>query len=87
MKTLTKTLLPSFTYQIQFQSGELERAFRSKDEIRSFLVAMFAGRDDKGNLAWDAYCGLIRDRVETLTPSRLLTERVRSNYMASKSTD
>lgn len=78
LETLTKTLLPSFTYQIQFQSGELERSFRTRDEIRSFLVAMFAGRDDEGNLAWDAYNGLLKDRIKYLSPSRLLTDKVRS---------
>lgn len=66
-------------YQLQFQSGDLESYFQSKDEIRSFLVAMFAGHDGEGNLAWDAYDGLMKDRIKALTPSRLLTDRVRSN--------
>lgn len=48
---------------------------------------MLAGRDAEGNFAWDAYDGLMKDRVETLTPSRLLIDRVRSSYITKTSTD
>ncbi|KAJ5620265.1 Epoxide hydrolase [Penicillium lagena] len=76
LEELSKTVLPNFAYQLQFKNGNLERVFRSRDGIRPFLVAMFGGRDNQGNLAWDAYSGLMIDKMAGLKPSGLLTDEV-----------
>ncbi|KAJ5832499.1 Epoxide hydrolase [Penicillium riverlandense] len=81
LEELSKTVLPNFTYQLQFKSGELERWFWSRDDIRSFLVAMYGGRDNQGSLAWDAYFGLMIDKVAGLKPSELLTDEEMDFYV------
>lgn len=73
---MVKHITPHFAYQLQFQSGELERVIRSKEEIKQFLLAMYGGRTDEGEVAWVADEGVNLDRVFRVRPSRLLNEEV-----------
>ncbi|KAL2011318.1 hypothetical protein VTN00DRAFT_4036 [Thermoascus crustaceus] len=72
LEELVRTRAPNFTYQLQFKSEELEKAIRSKDEIRQFLLALYGGRTGDGELGFDARKGVLLDRMMRLGPSRLL---------------
>ncbi|KAI1839040.1 hypothetical protein DTO027I6_7824 [Penicillium roqueforti] len=39
---------PHFAYQLQFKSEKVEKAIRSKAEIRQFLIALYGGRTQEG---------------------------------------
>ncbi|KAJ5290917.1 Epoxide hydrolase [Penicillium angulare] len=64
----------------QSQSGRIERVFQAESEIRSFLVAIYTGQDEDGDVAWDAFTGLSIDRVSGLKPSQLLSDEELSYY-------
>ncbi|BDD55317.1 hypothetical protein MAP00_000852 [Monascus purpureus] len=75
-----RTILPNFTYQLQFRSGEVEKSIRSKDDIRNFLSALYGGRTaDDGGYAFAAERGVeLGKKVGT---SRLLSEEELEYYV------
>ena len=73
---MVRNLTPHFAYQLQFKSGKVERAIRSKDEIRQFLIAIYGGRTQAGEVAFDANKGVLLDKIGHLKPSKLLSEEV-----------
>lgn len=54
----------------------MEKAIRSKDEIRQFLLALYGGRTEAGEFGFDAHKGVLLDKIGQLKPSRLLSEEV-----------
>ncbi|WEW61172.1 alpha/beta hydrolase family protein [Emydomyces testavorans] len=80
---LVATRLPFFGYQLQFMSGELEKAIQTKRDIRQFLIALYEGRTSKGEFGCDVRKGVLLDKLPALQPSRLLTEEVCSRCVWS----
>ncbi|OQD62143.1 hypothetical protein PENPOL_c013G06736 [Penicillium polonicum] len=74
IEDLVRSVTPHFAYQLQFKSGEVEKAIRSKDEIRQFLLALYGGRTEAGEFGFDAHKGVLLDKIGQLKPSRLLSE-------------
>ncbi|KAJ5405027.1 hypothetical protein N7465_006311 [Penicillium sp. CMV-2018d] len=74
IEDLVRNVTPHFAYQLQFKSGEVEKATRSKDEIRQFLLALYGGRTEAGEFGFDAHKGVLLDKIGQLKPSRLLSE-------------
>ncbi|KAF7521055.1 hypothetical protein PCG10_008625 [Penicillium crustosum] len=74
IEDLVRNVTPHFAYQLQLKSGEVEKAIQSKDEIRQFLLALYGGRTEAGELGFDAHKGLLFDKIGHLKPSRLLSE-------------
>ncbi|QQK42375.1 Epoxide hydrolase, putative [Penicillium digitatum] len=74
MEDLIRDVTPNFAYQLQFKSGEVEKVVRSKDEIRQFLLALYGGRTEAGESGFDAYKGVLLDKLGELKLSRLLSE-------------
>lgn len=72
LEDLVRTRAPHLAYQLQFKSGELEKAIRTKDEIRQFLVALYCGKTPDGELGFNARKGVLLDKMMRLRPSRLL---------------
>lgn len=54
----------------------MEKAVRSKDEIKGFLKAMYGGRTENGELGLDVKKGVALDKLSRLQRSRLLSEEV-----------
>ena len=77
---MVSTLTPHFAYQLQFSSGEVERAVRTKDEIRGVLCALYGGRTEDGKFGFDAREGVFLGLLGRLRRSRLLSEEVCSRY-------
>jgi hypothetical protein len=42
--------LPNFMYQLQLASGDIERAIKTRDDIRAFLNAVFGGKGRGGRI-------------------------------------
>lgn len=76
LESLVQNAAPHFAYQLQFKSGELEKVIRSKAEIRQFLLALYGGRTEGGEVGFDAHKGVLVDKISGLKPSRLLSEEV-----------
>jgi hypothetical protein len=74
LEDLVRTAAPHFAYQLQFASGELEKVIKSDDEIRQFLLALYGGRNEDGQVGFDAHHGVLVDRLGGLRKSRLLEE-------------
>ncbi|KAF9253525.1 hypothetical protein LCP9604111_1051 [Penicillium roqueforti] len=71
---MVRNLSPHFAYQLQFKSEKVEKAIRSKAEIRQFLIALYGGRTQEGEVGFDANNGVLFDKIGQLKPSRLLSE-------------
>ncbi|KAJ5098041.1 hypothetical protein N7532_005042 [Penicillium argentinense] len=82
LEEMVNTVAPHFAYQLQFASGDLEKVFRSKEEIKQFLAALYGGRTEKGEFGFDAEKGVLLDKVMGLKPSRLLSEEELDFYAA-----
>lgn len=59
---------PHFAYQLQFKSEKVEKAIRSKAEIRQFLIALYGGRTQEGEVGFDANNGVLFDKIGQLKP-------------------
>ncbi|KAL1965707.1 hypothetical protein VTN77DRAFT_5207 [Rasamsonia byssochlamydoides] len=73
LEELVKTRMPNFAYQLQFKSGELEKAISTRDEIRQFLIALYGGRTDDGRAGFNVSQGVLLENLKELKPSRLLS--------------
>ncbi|CAI7569189.1 unnamed protein product [Penicillium bialowiezense] len=80
LESLVQNAAPHFAYQLQFKSGEVEKFIRSKSEIRQFLLALYGGRTEAGEVGFDAHKGVLADKIGGLKPSRLLTEEELEYY-------
>jgi hypothetical protein len=74
LEDLVRTAAPHFAYQLQFASGELEKVIQYEDDIRQFLLALYGGRNDRGEVGFDAHHGVLVDRLGGLKRSKLLAE-------------
>lgn len=76
LEDMVRTVAPHFAYQLQFASGDLEKVFHSKADIKQFLSALYGGRTAKGEFGFQAEKGILLDKVMQLQPSRLMSEEV-----------
>jgi hypothetical protein len=61
---------------LQLKSGDLEPVIRTEDDIKKFLSALYGGRTEKGEVAFDAGLGILLDKMFEVQPSKLLSEEV-----------
>lgn len=80
---MVENIAPHFAYQLQFRSGNLEDVIFSKEDIEKFLSALYGGRTDDRDVAFDAEYGVLLDRMELVRPSPLLSEVVSLFLLAS----
>ncbi|EAW14544.1 alpha/beta fold hydrolase [Aspergillus clavatus NRRL 1] len=80
LEEFAATIAPHFTYQLQFKSGELEKAIQSEEDIKKFLCALYGGRTDTGEVAFDAGLGVLLENMFRVRPSRLLSEEELEYY-------
>ncbi|KAL1979931.1 hypothetical protein VTN96DRAFT_4887 [Rasamsonia emersonii] len=80
LEELVKTHIPSFAYQLQLKSGELEKAISTKDEIRQFLIGLYGGRTDDGKPGFDVSKGVLLENLKGLKPSKLLSKEEIAYY-------
>lgn len=73
---LVRTRLPNFAYQLQFKSGEVEKAVKTKEEIKQFLLALYGGRTEDGQWGFSTEKGILFDRLGKLGSSKLLEDEV-----------
>lgn len=81
LESVTATRLPNFRYQLQFASGAIESAIRSKQEIREFLNGFYGGIGPNREVGFVAEEGAMLDNLPKLRPTRLLTEREMDYYV------
>ncbi|KKF93048.1 Lipid-phosphate phosphatase [Ceratocystis platani] len=63
---------PSFGYQIQFCSGEVEKAAHDRDGIRSFLAILFGAQKPGGGLLFSPATGVDLENLRLATESPLV---------------
>lgn len=73
---VVRTRLPNFAYQLQFKSGEVEKAVKTKEEIKQFLLALYGGRTEDGQWGFSTEKGILFDRLGKLSLSRLVEDEV-----------
>jgi hypothetical protein len=76
LEEFVATVAPHFAYQLQLKSGDLEPVIRTEDDIKKFLSALYGGRTEKGEVAFDAGLGILLDKIFEVQPSKLLSEEV-----------
>ncbi|KAJ6091163.1 Epoxide hydrolase [Penicillium canescens] len=79
LEDLVKTTQPNFIYQLQFQSGEIEKRIKTSDEIRQFLIALYEGATDDGMVGFTSR-GVLFENLKDLKPSNLLTPAEYDHY-------
>ncbi|RWQ94641.1 epoxide hydrolase [Paecilomyces variotii] len=78
---LVRTRLPNFAYQLQFKSGEVEKAVKTKEEIKQFLLALYGGRTEDGQWGFSTEKGILFDRLGRLGSSKLLEDEELNYYV------
>lgn len=76
LEDLVGTIAPHFAYQLQFASGDVGKAVRTKEDIKGFLLALYGGRTETGETGFDARKGVALDKLRKLRLSKLLSEEV-----------
>lgn len=76
LEDLVRTALPNFGYQLQFKNERVEDKIVTKDQIRQFLICMYGGRTDDGELGFDVSRGIHLEKIGKLKLSRFLSEEV-----------
>lgn len=74
IETVAKYKFPSLSYQIVFASGEVEKHIKSKEEIRSFLNALYGGRTPAGEVGFTSKDGPLYDKLPSLEKSPLVSD-------------
>ncbi|KKK13505.1 hypothetical protein ARAM_003522 [Aspergillus rambellii] len=69
-----------FAYQVQFITGDLEKVIRTREEQKQFLNALYGGRTDKQEFAFDVNSGVDLQRLPQVKASRLLSEEEMEYY-------
>ncbi|KAL2829154.1 Alpha/Beta hydrolase protein [Aspergillus cavernicola] len=80
IEKMVKTVTPHFAYQLYFVSGEIEKFVHTKDEHKQFLIALYGGRTEKKEFAFDVNKGVDLERMRDVRPSWLLSEEELEYY-------
>lgn len=76
LEEMIEKVTPHFAYQLHFASGDIEKEVHTKDENKQFLSALYGGRTEKKEFAFDVRKGVDMDKLKQLRRSRLLSEEV-----------
>ena len=68
--------LPNFAYQKQFAGPVIESSIRTREEIKSFLNAIYGGQTAQGEQAMMAEKGVLIEKLPKLEPSKLVSDKV-----------
>lgn len=79
IEEMVEKITPTFTYQLHFISGEIEEAVRTKEDYKQFLIALYGGRTENREFAFDALKGVDLDMMRKVRKSWLLDDEV--SYM------
>ncbi|OJI99361.1 hypothetical protein ASPVEDRAFT_124566 [Aspergillus versicolor CBS 583.65] len=80
LEEMIEKVTPHFAYQLHFASGEIEKEVHTKDENKQFLSALYGGRTEKKEFAFDVRKGVDMDKLKQLRRSRLLSEEELEYY-------
>ncbi|KAL3473981.1 Alpha/Beta hydrolase protein [Aspergillus californicus] len=69
---MVKKVTPHFAYQLHFMSGDIEKVVHTKDDHKQFLAALYGGRTEKKEWAFDVHKGVDLERMWGVKPSWLL---------------
>ncbi|RDW79175.1 alpha/beta fold hydrolase [Aspergillus mulundensis] len=58
LEDMVAKVAPHFAYQLHFVSGKIEQAVKSKDENKQFLIALYGGRTQEKEFAFDPHKGV-----------------------------
>ena len=74
------TVMPNFTYQLQFGGPDLEKELVGEEKIKQFLNAMYGGRAPEGELAFDVSHGVYLENLPKLRHTALLSTSELDHY-------
>ncbi|KAI9375627.1 Alpha/Beta hydrolase protein [Aspergillus egyptiacus] len=80
LEDMVTKVAPHFAYQLQFVSGDIEKVVHTKDEHKQFLIALYGGRTDKKEFAFDVHKGVDLEKMMHTRPSWLLDEQELEYY-------
>lgn len=78
---MVKKRYSAFKYQQHFESGEIEEAIQSRNEIRQFLTGMYGGRGPNREIGMRTDDRVYLEHLHKLAPSILLTKKVRDRFL------
>ncbi|KAM0334337.1 hypothetical protein ACHAQA_001362 [Verticillium albo-atrum] len=74
--------LPTFRYQLQFISGDVEEHVKTEDDIRQTLVSIYGGRTADGEFGFSADKGFKFDLYGKIQASPLVDQAEEDHYVA-----
>ncbi|KAL4797850.1 Alpha/Beta hydrolase protein [Aspergillus venezuelensis] len=80
IEDMVNTITPHFAYQLHFISGEIEEKVNKREEIRQFLIALYGGRTQEKEFAFDVHKGVDLGLMSRIGPSWLLSEKELDYY-------
>ncbi|KAL4931924.1 alpha/beta fold hydrolase [Aspergillus undulatus] len=80
IEEMVKTVTPHFAYQLQFVSGEIVERVRDKEGFKQFLVALYGGRTEGKEFAFDVNRGVDLGLLGRLKKSWLLSDEELEYY-------
>ena len=83
MEELVRTRFHNFGYQLQLNSGVVERAITNKEQIKQFLTALYGGQGPHGERGFDPVDGVKFENLPKLRASPLLSQEVSSGRRKS----
>ncbi|KAL4976838.1 Alpha/Beta hydrolase protein [Aspergillus desertorum] len=74
LEDMVSKVAPHFGYQLHFISGEIEQAVKSKEEHKQFLIALYGGKTQEKESAFDVHKGVDLEKMRRVRMSGLLEE-------------
>ena len=77
---MVETSLPQFRYQIQLASGKVEERIQSKEQVKTFLNALYGGKGPNGEIGFDVRKGALFYNLPKLKNTSLMSEEMLDFY-------
>ncbi|MCJ1451175.1 hypothetical protein MMC28_001510 [Mycoblastus sanguinarius] len=80
LEKMVETSLPQFRYQIQLASGKVEERIQSKEQVKTFLNALYGGKGPNGEIGFDVRKGALFYNLPKLKNTSLMSEEMLDFY-------
>jgi soluble epoxide hydrolase / lipid-phosphate phosphatase len=76
LETIVEKYIPTFGYQIQLASGEVEKRVNTEEQVAGFIRGIYNGRGPNGEMGFTIKEGCLYDNLLKIGPSPILSHEV-----------
>ena len=81
LEIIVEKYIPTFRYQIQLASGEVEKHVNSEETIRGLLSSIYGGKGPNGEIGFTVQDGVLFDNLTKIEPPPILTPEVMPTFV------